>query len=213
MKTFLFQGDSITDAGRSRQDHSSHSPFALGCGYAKILAGRFLQQNPGADYRFYNRGISGNRVVDLYARWRIDALNLEPDVVSILIGVNDTGAEFHQQNGVPVPKYEKVYRLLLEEMREQNPEIQFVLAEPFVLQCGHVTPEWEPEMKERQDVVASLAQEYHAVLVPYQKAFNQALERAPAEFWCADGVHPTAAGHTLMAETWWEAFHRSAPSP
>lgn len=205
-QTLLFQGDSITDVGRSRQDNESHSPFALGSGYAKIVAARLLYEQPGAAWKIYNRGISGNRIVDVYARMGSDIVNLKPDILSILIGVNDTGAKFSSNNGISVPKYEKLYRLMLEEIREALPEIEFLLAEPFVLPHERITLDWINEIEERQKVVHSVAKDFQAKVIPFAQVFTKALDRAPAEHWSDDGVHPTAAGHYLMAETWWKTF-------
>ncbi|MCH8475816.1 MAG: SGNH/GDSL hydrolase family protein [Opitutales bacterium] len=204
--TLLFQGDSITDVGRSRQDTESHSPFALGAGYAKIVAARLQFEAPQKRWRIFNRGVSGNRVVDLYARTESDILSLKPDILSILIGVNDTGARFFSNNGISVPKYEKIYRLLLTEIKAHLPGIRLLLGEPFVLENERITDEWFTEIAQRQEVVHRLAAEFEATVIPFGEAFQKALDRAPADYWSADGVHPTAAGHYLMAETWWKSF-------
>jgi acyl-CoA thioesterase I len=150
----------------------------------------------------YNRGISGNRVVDLYARWRVEAINLEPDIISILIGVNDTWHGFMYNNGVEVERYTTIYRLLLEYTRQQLPHIQLVLCEPFVLQCGVVSEAWVAEMDQRRASVHKLATEFDAVFVPFQRALNDPLRHGPPEYWAADGVHPTPAGHRLLADCW-----------
>lgn len=153
-----------------------------------------------------NRGISGNRVVDLYARWKIDALNLNPDVLSILIGVNDTWHEFMYRNGVEVPRYAGFYRKLIDWTREKLPDCKLVLCEPFVLETGVVTPEWVQEMDQRRAAVKSLADEYGAVFVPFQSVLSAAAEKAgdPAKI-LGDGVHPTPRGHQLMADAWLKA--------
>ena len=197
----LFQGDSITDAGRSRE--TTLPPNAgLGVGYPLFIAGRALNVLADRDLSFYNRGISGNRVVDLYARWKVDALNLSPDVISILIGVNDTWHEFGSNNGVEVDRYEKIYRMLLAWTRERLPQVKIVLCEPFVLPIGAVGEAWLPEIAARQQVVKGLVEEFKTVFVPLQQMFDEALERAPAAHWLADGVHPTPAGHVLIADAW-----------
>jgi lysophospholipase L1-like esterase len=201
----LFQGDSITDCGRFRDaEGTANHHGGLGSGYAMMAAANLLGGMPAADLQCYNRGISGNRVVDLYARIRKDIINLKPNVLSILIGVNDTWHEFAfpGKNGVPVPKHQRVYREMLEEVREQLPEVQLVLCEPFVLRCGVVTDDWIGEIDQRCEVVARLAQEFDAVLVPFQSMFNEAVKSAPPAYWAEDGVHPSAAGHQLMAQTW-----------
>ena len=157
----------------------------------------------GADApRFMNRGISGNRIVDLDARIKSDIINLKPDLLSILIGVNDTWHEKTGRNGVGLAKYERVYRSLLQEVKEALPSVKLVLCEPFVLRCGVVRDDWVEEIDQRRAVVAKLAKEFGAVLVPFQSMFDEAVKQAPPAHWAHDGVHPTAAGHLLMAKCW-----------
>ncbi|MCB0106215.1 MAG: SGNH/GDSL hydrolase family protein [Caldilineaceae bacterium] len=200
--TILFQGDSITDAGRNREIAESNRPAALGSGYANLIASQLLQQRPEESLRFFNRGISGNRVTDLYARWRVDGINLQPDLISILIGVNDTWHEFMYGNGVEVDRYTTIYRMLLEYTKQRLPNVQLVLCEPFVLKCGVVTDGWIAEMDQRRQVVRKLATEFDAIFVPFQGMFDDALSQAGPDYWAADGVHPTPAGHRLLADTW-----------
>lgn len=201
----LFQGDSITDCGRNRDaDAGPNARFGLGQGYAFIAAAELLGSRPADGLRFFNRGISGNRIVDLYARILSDTINLKPDILSILIGVNDTWHGKEQGNGVPVPKFERVYRELLSEVRAALPAVKFVLCEPFVLRCGVVSADWVGEINQRREVVAKLSGEFDAVLVPFQSVFDEAVKAAPPEYWAADGVHPSPAGHYLMAKCWLE---------
>ena len=205
--TILFQGDSITDCGRSRDAAGTPNDLCgLGQGYAMMAGAELLSTRPVDALRVFNRGISGNRVVDLYARIQGDILNLKPAVLSILIGVNDTwhGKNPDWSNGVSIPKYERIYRDLLNEVREALPNVKFVLCEPFVLRCGVVRDDWVEEIDERRAVVAKLAEEFGAVLVPFQSMFDEAVNLAPPEYWAADGVHPSAAGHLLMAKCWLE---------
>ena len=200
--TLLFQGDSITDTGRNREIAQPNVGSALGTGYANLIAAQLLAERSTDDLKIYNRGISGNRVVDLYARWRVDAINLQPDLISILIGVNDTWHGFMYNNGVETERYATVYRLLLEYTRQQLPSVQLVLCEPFVLPCGVVTEGWVAEMDQRREIVRQLAGEFGAIFVPFQSILNDALRQAPPDYWAADGVHPTPAGHRLLADGW-----------
>ena len=192
----LFQGDSITDCGRSKETSPAHAPELLGHGYVSLLAGRLA----GAEV--LNRGISGNRVVDLYARWKPDALQLKPDLISILVGVNDTWHEFTSGNGVEVPRYEAIYRMLLAWTVENLPGVRLVLCEPFVLPVDDTRRQWRAEIDERRKVVADLSREFAATLVPFQTEFDAALLREDAGHWAEDGVHPTMAGHRLLADCW-----------
>ena len=201
--TVLFQGDSITDCGRARDGNPVNG--GLGGGYATFIAAALLAARPADSLKFINRGISGNRVVDLYARIKSDTINLKPDVLSILIGVNDTWHEFGSQNGVAVPKFERIYREFLSEVRESLPRIKFVLCEPFVLKCGVVTKGWVAEMDQRRAVTAKLAREFDAVFVPFQTMFDASLKEAAPAYWAGDGVHPTIAGHQRMAQAWLKA--------
>lgn len=196
----LFQGDSITDAGRDRNAAGPNG--GLGTGYALFVAALVRAQQPAANVQFFNRGVSGNRIVDLYARIKSDTINLKPTILSVLIGVNDTWHEFGGQNGVEVPKYERLGRDFLTEVRAALPTVKLVLCEPFVLPCGVVTPDWIAEMDQRRAVIQKLAGEFRATFVPFQTMFDQAVKLAPPDYWASDGVHPTAAGHMLMAQTW-----------
>jgi lysophospholipase L1-like esterase len=203
----LFQGDSITDCGRSREKNTGHTREALGEGYPLLAAGLMLSRCPGLNLAVINRGISGNKVVDLPPRWKADALDLKPTVVSILIGVNDT---WHSRAGwgaaVPLDLYEATYRALLTDTRAALPQVRLVLCEPFVLRVGAVTDAWFPEIDQRRAVVRKLAGEYGAVFVPFQRVLNRAVKDQPRpEYWLADGVHPTLAGHALLAQAFVKA--------
>lgn len=196
----LFQGDSITDCGRSRETTEPNS--ALGIGYVTLTAGRLLAGHPDKNIQVYNRGIGGNRVVDLYARWKIDALNLKPDVLSILIGVNDTWHTFGSNNGVEVDRYGRIYHEILAWTLQSLPKVKIVLCEPFVLEFGAVTAEWLDEIKARRRIVKSLAGEFKLAFVPLQSILNDAVKKAPPEYWLIDGVHPTLAGQQLLSDAW-----------
>ncbi len=200
----LFLGDSITDADRSRDNDT------LGCGYPVMVAGDLGFAEPGC-HTFLNRGISGNRVVDLYARIKADVWNLEPDVMSILIGVNDVSHELGAHNGVDAQRFEKVYRMLLEDTKAACPDLKIILMEPFVLPGTATAEDWEyfhTEVAKRAEVTRNLAEEFHLPLVLLQERLNQACENAPAGCWLVDGVHPTAAGHRMLANAWLEIYHK-----
>ena len=204
MKTLLFQGDSITDAGRT-DTLKFISPgwplMGMGFGYPHLLASKICAEHPN-DWTVLNRAVTGNRVVDLYARWKLDALNLKPDVISILIGINDIWHEFERQNGVETPRFDEFYRRLLDWSLQSNPKMQFILLEPFVLFHGAVVEEWRKEVTEKREVVRQIAKDYNTIFVPLQSVFDEATKRAPGDFWLADGVHPTLPGHHLIAKAW-----------
>ena len=201
--TILFQGDSITDCQRKREITEANGFHALGDGYCNLLAGRLLKERPRDNLKFYNRGISGNRVVDLYARWKTDAINLKPDIISILVGINDTWHEFGSQNGVEPERYKAVYEMMLSYTKEKLPKVQLILCEPFALQCGVVTEEWMDEVCQRQQIVRQLAKDFSAVFAPFQSAINHVAIGTDPKHWLIDGVHPTPAGHQILAECWY----------
>jgi len=192
----LFQGDSITDGNRGRSADPNH---ILGHGYAFIIAARYGAALADRNLTFMNRGVSGNTVPDLKVRWQKDTLDLKPDVLSILIGVNDQG------RNLPLEQFESEYDQLLADARGANPDIRLVLCEPFGLPVGKKKENWEAwndGLHQRQAIVAKLAAKYHAALVRFQHVFDEAVQRAPAEYWIWDGVHPTYSGHQLMADEW-----------
>ena len=210
-KLILFQGDSITDALRSREHD-----FFFGNGYPALVAARLGFEEPGK-YSFLNRGISGNRVVDLYARIKIDLINLKPDVLSILIGVNDVWHEEEIKNGVDAAKFERIYDMLLDEVQEALPGIRLIILEPFVLHGSATenTPEhptrWEyfrDETPLRAAAAKRVAEKHGAAFVPLQHLFDEACQLAEPAYWLRDGVHPTAMGHELIAREWMKAFRQ-----
>jgi lysophospholipase L1-like esterase len=204
----LFQGDSITDCGRARDAGPANPADALGRGYAGLAARRLLCDVPGITV--HNRGISGNRVTDLRDRWRADCVDLRPTVVSVLIGVNDTWhgvAKGTPDNGVPLDEFDRVYRQLLEETKKQLPGVRLVIGEPFVVEAGAVLEmDFHPDLDERANLVRMIANDYGDVFVPYQEVFDEAVQRAAPDYWAADGVHPSLAGHQLMADAWCKAL-------
>jgi lysophospholipase L1-like esterase len=200
--TILFQGDSITDGGRGREGDSNP---VLGHSYPNIIAGLLGNQLAEQWPTIINRGISGNRVSDLYARWNEDAISLQPDLLSILIGVNDAWRSMSNQPSGITDRFERAYRHLLEETREVLPETSLVLCEPFILKAGATLErwdEWRARLDDYSQITRGLAKEYRAVFVPLQDAFNRALSTESAEYWLFDGVHPTAEGHDLIAREW-----------
>lgn len=195
---YLFQGDSITDAGRNNYE----DPHNMGSGYPRFLEAD-LNMDEANDVM--NCGISGSRVVDLLARWKKDCLNLKPDVLTILIGVNDVWHELGGQNGVAAGLFEEVYRILLRETRNALPNTRIVLMGAFLLHGTATDQEWEVfhrEVAVRREITRRLAEEFGLDYVDLQGAFEEAQKSFPAEHWAEDGVHPTAAGHELIARAW-----------
>ena len=212
MKRILFQGDSITDCSRNRELFASH-----GTGYAFMVRGQLYADHPGT-YETINRGIGGNRIVDVYARIKKDIINLKPDYMSILIGVNDVWHEIGSQNGVDAPKFEKIYDMLISEVKEALPDIKIMIMGPFVLP-GTATDSteerpgrWETfsaEVPLRAAAAKRIAEKHNLVYLPLQEIMDKAYAQLPEKgYWLSDGVHPTAAGHTLIKNAWLKAFEQ-----
>jgi lysophospholipase L1-like esterase len=198
----LFQGDSITDAGRKRSNAEANDQGAMGGGYAFLAACELLFENPDKKLLIYNRGISGNKVYQLAETWDKDALAIKPDILSILVGVNDYWHTLSFGYKATVETYRKDYRALLQRTKEELPDVKLIIGEPFAILGSAVNETWFPAFNEYQLVAKELAKEFNAAFVPYQKVFDKALQHAPGEYWSPDGVHPSIAGAKLMAEAW-----------
>jgi len=196
----LFQGDSITDAGWDRENPNED----LGTGYANMAASWFSALYPERNVRFLNRGISGNRVKDLRARWEEDCLELKPDWVSIMIGINDCWRRFDSNDPTPVRDYEADYRDILTQVAEKL-GARLIMLEPFLLPVPKDREAWREDLDPKIDAARRLAREFGAVYVPLDGLFAAAAVRREPAFWAPDGVHPTPAGHALIAQAWLRA--------
>lgn len=200
--TFLFQGDSITDGNRTRDKDWNH---VMGHGYAYLIASRLWYDFPNKGFHFFNRGISGNKVPDLAARWQTDTIDIKPDVLNILVGINDVDALLHGDLHFTAAQFEKDYRQLLQQTKQALPATQLVMCEPFILPVGRIKERWEEyskEMIQRRAIAKKLSNEFNAIFIEFQTAFDKALSKAPADYWIWDGIHPMPAGHELMAREW-----------
>ncbi|WP_342479742.1 SGNH/GDSL hydrolase family protein [Paenibacillus sp. FSL F4-0097] len=192
----LFQGDSITDWGRNHEDASS-----LGVGYAMMVAARLGYLYPEKNLTFINRGIGGNRIVDLQGRWDKDCLELKPTWVSIYIGINDTWRRFDSGEETTPEQFEASYRDLIKRT-QKSLDAKLVLIEPFVLPVPEDRRTWRQDLDPKIHIVRELAREYGAPLVPLDGLFAAASVKAEPAYWAYDGVHPTPAGHALIADAW-----------
>jgi lysophospholipase L1-like esterase len=203
----LFQGDSITDAGRKKDDDGYNNAAILGAGYAMIAGAELLYKNPAQNLKIYNRGISGNKVYQLAERWEKDCISLKPDIMSILIGVNDF---WHMLNGNyagTITKYRDDLKALLDQTKQKLPDVQLILGEPFaVAGIKAVDAKWYPAFNDYRAAAKEIAGNFEACFIPYQTVFDKAQQSAPGVYWTHDGVHPTLAGARLMAAAWLAAF-------
>jgi lysophospholipase L1-like esterase len=199
----LFQGDSITDAGRNREDKTCNNPEALGGGYSMLAGATLLERYPKLDLKIYNKGISGNKVFQLAERWDSDCLDLKPDIVSILIGVNDIWHKLDGDYNGTVDTYRKDYLALLERTKKALPDVKLIICEPFAVPgVKAVDDKWYPEFYDYQKAAREIADKFSATFIPFQKIYDEAQKKAPGSYWTPDGVHPSLAGAQLMALAW-----------
>lgn len=230
MKTILFQGDSITDCGRYRgatdKKQTSIALFrdgklfkkitALGEGYPALVSAE-LQKNFPGEYRFINRGVGGDRIPDVYARIVRDIISLKPDYMSLLVGVNDVwhGFDFGSNNGTGAVRFEKVYNMLLEELKSEFPQLKIIIMGPFVLE-GSATSDRESHpdryaefrkgVAEMAEIAKKLAEKHGCPFIDLQSIFDEAVKTVPANELLSDGVHPTRKGHEIITKEWLKIF-------
>lgn len=235
-KRILFQGDSITDAGRNREDFHS-----LGYGYPLLVAAHLTAECPGA-YECVNRGIGGNLLVDLYNRRQEDLLDLAPDYLSLFIGTNDAWAELDQGRPIETEAFEEMYDTLLKEIFAAYPKVKVMLISPYIMEglFSRNTAEQPNRLNQfrihiasRIEVVRELARKYDLPFVDMQEVFDEACAAAAtacrvdvarrvgigedfdaacaaagAACFTGDGAHPTPGGHELIKRAWLEAFEQ-----
>lgn len=195
-QTILFMGDSITDCGRSREN-----PAELGNGYANMIANRLNADMPELDLKFLNFGISGHRVKDLKARWQEDCLNHNPDILSIMIGINDVWRRYDSDDPTPAEAFLADYRDIIKAVKAKC-NSQIIMIEPFVLPVSEDRKEWREDLDPKIAGIRELALEFADAYVPMDGIFAAASIRREPAFWSADGVHPSQAGHQLMTDAW-----------
>jgi lysophospholipase L1-like esterase len=199
----LFQGDSITDAHRKRDDSNPNSPAALGSGYPFLAASELLYNNPDKDLRIYNKGISGNKVYQLAERWDADCLDIKPTVLSILVGVNDFWHTLVNGYQGTLKTYQDDYKTLLDRTKQKLPEVKLIIGEPYAVKgIKSVDDKWYPVFDEYRHAAREIADSFGAAFIPYQDIYDKAQKSAPGVYWTGDGVHPSLAGARLMAEAW-----------
>lgn len=209
--TILFQGDSITDAGRNKAAYYPNRAQGMGQGYVRHIVTELMGDHPASDLQFYNRGISGHKVFQLSNRWEDDCMMLDPDVLSVMIGVNDFWHTLDFNYDGTAKVYESDFNALMERTLKGLPDVKLIIAEPFVLHEGTAikakVDQWKGAFEEYQVASRRVASRFGAAFVPFQTVFDEALKLAPTSYWCPDGVHPSMAGNALMADAWLKTFN------
>lgn len=199
----LFQGDSITDAGRNKEDMSYNNPRILGSGYAMLAAANLLEEYAELNLKIFNRGISGNKVYQLAERWDKDCLELKPDILSILIGVNDFWHKLNGNYNGTLDVYRNDYIALIERTLKALPNVRLIIMEPFAVPgVKAVDQKWYPDFIGYQNAAREIAAKFSATFIPLQKVFDEGIKLVQGSYWTGDGVHPSLAGAQLMAEAW-----------
>ncbi len=193
---FVFFGDSITAAGRDREN-----PSSLGNGYVNLIASRLLSQYPDWNLRITNQGVSGNRVYDLEERFEHDVLGLEPTVVTFLIGINDTWRRYNADLVSSKEDFQASYDRMLRTLSEK-PHVKVILCEPFLLPTLEDRRQWREDLDPRITAIRELAWKYRLSYLPLDGVFAAVASKAPFAHWLPDGVHASLAGHALIAEEW-----------
>jgi lysophospholipase L1-like esterase len=199
----LFQGDSITDSGRNREEPGVNNSAALGDGYPMLAASQLLADHADKNLKIFNRGISGNKVFQLAERWRADCEELKPTVLSILIGVNDFWHMVDGKYSGTIETYKTDFKTLMERTTQKLPGIKVIIGEPFAIPgIKAVDEKWFPAFYEYQKAAREIADQFNAVFIPYQHVFDEAAKSAPPSYWTYDGVHPSLPGSELMSRAW-----------
>lgn len=223
MVRILFQGDSITDGNRYKSpEQRGDLNHQIGHSYVFNITGILGRKYPGR-FTFINRGVSGDSVERISARWQRDTLDEHPDVLSLLLGINGNGAFdgcYAEGTEEHLRRFEKQYRELLESAREQNPQLKLIIVEPFALPVAQVKLHYDAFMNVfscKQRMIQRVAQDYEAIFVPVQKKMEKLVEKTapvllsnncvtdPCAYWLWDGIHPTEPMHSFLAELWLDA--------
>jgi lysophospholipase L1-like esterase len=203
----LFQGDSITDAGRDRNNMEPNNSPAFGNGYVSLVAAQLLFDNPSKNLKIYNKGISGNKVFQLADRWDKDCIELKPNVLSIMVGVNDFWHTLTNGYKGTIQTYKDDFAKLLQRTKNTFPDIQLIIVEPYAVKgVKSVDEKWYPAFEEYQQAAHDIANQFDAYYIPLQQVFDKAQQAMPGKYWTGDGVHPTLAGAKIMSDAWLEAF-------
>lgn len=196
----LFQGDSITDAGRDRSDYHN-----LGEGYPFYAAQYIKEDNPETDFEFINLGISGNQTIDLVNRLQSDFIDIQPDIVSILIGINDTWHRAFFRKWLSNKVFEENYRKILTEIKEKT-NAKIIMLEPFLLHAPD-KEYFRVDLNPKIDIIRKLAKEFADFYIPLDGLFASASIGVDSLHWSEDGVHPNANGSEFIGDVYANAIN------
>ena len=210
-KLILFQGDSITDCNRNRENDRF-----TGSGYATVVSGRLGLEYPG-EYVFKNRGIGGNKVTDVYARMGADIIDLKPDYMSLIVGINDLFRDHLSYGRQRAERFERDYSNLIESILSELPNLKIFLMSPFILPCGAFYAEYKQyenlnltqlisDISLYRDAAKNVAERFSLPYTELQPKFDEAMKLAPAEYWTPDGIHLYPCGHEIIAREWLKLF-------
>ena len=194
--TILFQGDSITDAGRN------YATDDLGPGYPGKVGAYLATFCADKNVKVINKGISGNRVKDLKARWQAECIDLKPDILSILIGINDTWRRYDSSEPTSCAAFENTYREILTDVKEHLPNCRIILIEPFIIPVDPRKEEWRVDLDPKIGAIRKLAREFGADYIPMDGLYQELCAKEDPALYSGDGVHPNDAGHAFLAKQW-----------
>lgn len=197
----LFQGDSITDCGRRKEMF-----FPMGEGYPAKIATIYKELYPNTPVQFVNRGISGDRVCDILERYQEDIKDVQPDFISLLVGINDVWRRYDENNPMSLEDFTKYYKQLLQQLKEDFSQVPIIMIEPFLIPTDPLKDKWHEDLDPKIQVVRKLATEYATYYLAMDGIFASlvASKTHQASELSLDGVHPTSLGHSVIATSWME---------
>ena len=205
MKTIVYIGDSITDSWRHRELDRYR-----GSGWVTMTSGKIGVDYPG-QYQFFNRGIGGNRTCDLLGRVKNDCINLQPDILTIMIGVNDVWREISDHDGVSPDLGEQIMNLFIAEVKAALPDIRIVIIEPFVFLGKATADNWEifsTGVAQRAEISRRLAEKWNLPFIVVKDELQKLIGKTNVDYVCYDGVHPTCSGHEVISRVVYEELKK-----
>lgn len=199
--TILFQGDSITDGNRNKDKKMRwDGNHKIGHSYAFSVCGMLALEYPDIRFKFENRGISGNTIGKILRRADRDIVNIKPDILTLLCGIND--GPVWGRRPTSAKDFACRYEKLLEKCRNSLPDLKIILLEPFYMPVkphDKYCEQWAKLLPQYRSIIKNLAQKYGAVYIPLQEKFENASKNTDMSYWLWDGIHPSEQGHGIIA--------------